>query len=144
MNPIRSAFTLLVVAGAVGGSLLAANASAALLTGDEHGDAVASAARTCPHSTASDPDIHGDCVASVARMNHGHSSSGPSTAEAKDTHGSAVSKVAQNGPTGTSSDPDAHGDAVSAVVRDIHLVDGEKNRHAALSELAKHGFNLLC
>jgi hypothetical protein len=121
MNPIRSAFTLLVVAGVVGGSLLAANASAAVLSGDEHGDAVASAARTCAHKTASDPDIHGDCVASFARMNHGHTASAPSTAEpekggkADDSHGDAVSSAAHDG--GTSGDRDAHGEAVSSVAK---------------------------
>ena len=102
----------------MGGSLIAANASAALLSGEEHGDAVASAARTCPHATASDPDIHGDCVASVARMNHGHSASQSSTSEPDaDSHGDDVSKTAHNGPTGTAGDRDAHGDAVSQVAK---------------------------
>jgi len=33
---------------------------------DSHGDAVASAARNCPHAHG---DVHGDCVSSVARSN---------------------------------------------------------------------------
>jgi hypothetical protein len=117
MHRIRRFIAPLVVVGALGGSLVATNVSAALLSGEEHGDAVASAARTCPHKTASDADIHGDCVASVARMNHEASSGSTGTPENGDNHGSEVSKVAQNGPTGTSADPDAHGDAVSAVAK---------------------------
>ena len=37
--------------------------------GDAHGDAVASAARNCPHGPG---DAHGDCVSSVARSNEGN------------------------------------------------------------------------
>ncbi|HEX6348567.1 MAG TPA: hypothetical protein VF160_04160 [Candidatus Dormibacteraeota bacterium] len=115
MHRVRRFIAPLIVVGALGGSLVATNVSAALLSGEEHGDAVASAARTCPHSTASDADIHGDCVASVARQNHGHA--GDNHGQSGDNHGSDVSQVAQNGPTGTSSDPDAHGDAVSAAAK---------------------------
>jgi hypothetical protein len=115
MHRLRQFIAPLVVVGALGGSLVATNVSAALLSGEDHGDAVASAARTCPHKTASDPDIHGDCVSSVARMNHEASSA--AEAENGSNHGADVSKVAQNGPKGTPSDPDAHGDAVSEVAK---------------------------
>ena len=119
MHRLRNFIAPLVVLGAIGGSLVATNVSAALLSGEDHGDAVASAARTCPHKTASDADIHGDCVASVARQNHGQSGSSDSNDEAgnADNHGADVSQVAQNGPTGTASDRDAHGDAVGAVAK---------------------------
>ena len=120
MHRIRNLIAPAVVVGALAGSLIATNVSAALLSGEEHGDAVASAARTCPHKTATDADIHGDCVSAVAHMNQGASSASTDETESGDTHdnhGADVSKVAQNGPTGTASDPDAHGDAVSAVAK---------------------------
>jgi len=118
MNRLRFALTALVAAAALGGSLIATNVSAALLSGEEHGDAVASAAKTCPHKTASDPDIHGDCVSSIARMNHGHSGASEAATADSDAHGDAVSKAAHSeSDESTSSDRDAHGDAVSAVAK---------------------------
>ena len=48
---------------------------------DSHGDAVASAARNCPHAQG---DVHGDCVSSVARQNEGadNNQTGKATAPA--------------------------------------------------------------
>ena len=36
---------------------------------DGHGDAVASAARNCPHHASGDRDSHGDCVSAIASAN---------------------------------------------------------------------------
>jgi hypothetical protein len=36
---------------------------------DQHGEAVPTAAHTCPSGTTADRDAHGDCVAKVARAN---------------------------------------------------------------------------
>ena len=47
-------------------SVLAMTASTAGGDPDSHGDAVASAARNCPHDATGDSDSHGDCVSAIA------------------------------------------------------------------------------
>ena len=117
MSPIR--LTLAAAGGALaltGGAVFASTAGMSLTAaGDSHGDAVSTAAQTCPHGTAKDRDAHGDCVASAARTNSGQTKHG--TGSDRDQHGDNVSSVATSGPTGTSKDRDAHGDAVSQVAR---------------------------
>lgn len=125
MSPLR--LTLAAAGGVMalaGGAVFASTTGATLVgNNDNHGDAVASAAHTCPHGAAKDRDAHGDCVSAVARMNHGHASParssepGASTHSNNDQHGDTVSNVAKNGPTATPSDRDAHGDAVSSAAR---------------------------
>jgi hypothetical protein len=96
-------------------SALAMTEAATSGDSDSHGDAVASAARNCPHGAGG---VHGACVSSVARTNgEQHSNSGmPAKVQAckaairtADTHGhrgigACVSAQATSGSTGGSSD----------------------------------------
>lgn len=68
---------------------------------DSHGDAVASAARSCPHHASGDRDSHGDCVSAIASTNGQSDESGTN---GKSTAPGQVCKAADAGeaaePTG--------------------------------------------
>ena len=81
----------LAILGATAALALGAAGALAMTEGvgggdpDSHGDAVASAARNCPHHASGDRDSHGDCVSAIASSNGSDSNtqsgqSGKSTA----------------------------------------------------------------
>lgn len=68
MFRLRMAILGATAALALGGASAMAM-SEAVGGGDDHGDAVASAARSCPHDASGDRDSHGDCVSAIASAN---------------------------------------------------------------------------
>ncbi len=60
---------------------------------DSHGDAVASAARSCPHHASADRDSHGDCVSAIASTN-GNDTDNESGTHGKSTAPGQVCKAA--------------------------------------------------